>query len=172
MFSKNKSEPVNQPNGTGVRPAVPSIISADLVVRGDLISDGEIQIDGTIHGDINTATLLVGETAEVNGEIKAKRVRVHGRVNGQVMAESVTLAKTAHVSGDVVHEDLSIEKGAFLEGHCKRISEQKPEHAPAKRAEGDTVKPPVPSKPIHSDGVSTVKKMEKPSNGADKAASA
>lgn len=124
MFSKSK----NNANGAGKtpvppKPAVPSIISADLTINGDLESDGEIQIDGTVNGDIQTTALLVGETAHVRGEIRARRVRVHGRVDGQITATSVTLAKTAHVVGDVVHEDLAIEKGAFLEGHCKRMAE-------------------------------------------------
>ncbi len=128
MFSKSKSETrqaKNMPN----KPSIPSIISSDLTIEGNLISEGEIQIDGTVNGDIKTSTLLIGETATINGEVNAKRVRVHGTVNGQITAGSVTLAQTARVTGDVIHVDLSIEKGAFLEGHCKRISEKRLETA-------------------------------------------
>jgi cytoskeletal protein CcmA (bactofilin family) len=107
---------------------MPSIISADLKVTGDLVSDGDIQVDGVIEGDIQSRTVTVGEAAHVKGSISADTVRVCGSVSGQVKGTNVTLAKTAKVTGDILHQTLAIEPGAFLEGHCKRI-----EHAP-----GDT----------------------------------
>lgn len=164
MFSKTRSEPNGDADDIAVRPAVPSIISADLTLKGNVISDGEVQIDGTIYGDINTTTLLVGETAVINGEINAKRTRIHGRVNGQITAQSVTLADTAHVSGDIIHEDLCIEKGAFLEGHCKRMSEKKTDTVGSKRNDSEVVTPPVPSRPARPDSVAAAKKIEKPLN--------
>ncbi len=129
MFSKNKSSTKNKSGNSAQGVSIPSIISADLTVTGNLFSEGEIQIDGTINGDVKTATLLVGETATINGDITAKRVRVHGHINGSIEAQFVTLAQSAHVKGDVIHEDLAIEKGAFLEGHCKRISGKRLETA-------------------------------------------
>lgn len=124
MFSKNKKSkgPSGKPNLPS-KPAVPSIISADLVMTGDLQSDGEIQVDGCVIGDIRAKTLLIGKTADIQGEVHADEVRVHGNINGQIKANSVTLAKTAHVIGDILHENLSIETGAFLEGLCKRMTE-------------------------------------------------
>ena len=101
-------------------PAAPSILSTDLKITGDLVSEGEIQIDGHVIGDIQANVLIVGESANVNGEITADSVRVHGKVTGQIRAQSVSLAKTAHVLGDILHENLAIEQGAFLEGHCRR----------------------------------------------------
>ena len=105
---------------------------------GDLHSDGEIQIDGGIEGDIRCMTLLIGETADIRGEIVADAVIVHGRLTGQIKAKSVNLAATAHVIGDILHEDLSIETGAFLEGHCKRIIEKPKLEAPAKLSKPET----------------------------------
>lgn len=126
MFSRNKQQKAQGNDGAakaaGVKKAVPpSIISADLHVVGDLRSDGEIQIDGKMDGDIHARSLLIGETAIVKGHIVADTVRVHGAVEGEIKARAVALAKKAHVIGDILHEDLSIETGAFLEGHCKRI---------------------------------------------------
>ncbi len=121
MFSKsNKKSAINTPAAKPSAP--PSIFSSDLKIIGDLQSDGEIQVDGRVNGDIKTRALVVGETAVIKGEIIADSVRVLGRVDGQIKAKVVKLAKTAHVVGDILHEDLAIETGAFLEGHCKRIA--------------------------------------------------
>ncbi len=132
MFSKNskgsaKSLPASK--SAADKPAPPSIVSTDLRITGDLNSQGEVQIDGTVNGDIKTKALLIGKTAVIKGEIVADAVRILGQVNGQIKARKVVLAKTAHVVGDILHEDLSIETGAFLEGHCKRMPEPK-EDAP------------------------------------------
>jgi len=121
MFSKSKKnndqQQANQPR------TVPSIISADLQIVGDLESAGEVQIDGEVSGDIRAKILLVGESAVITGEIFADTVRVHGRINGQIKAKFVNLAKTAHVVGDILHENLSIQEGAFLEGHITHMSD-------------------------------------------------
>lgn len=121
MFSRNKKGNGQQPPATPR--TVPSIISADLKIVGDLESGGEIQIDGDVSGDIRAKVLLVGESAHIKGEIFAETVRVHGHVNGQIKAKFVNLAKTAHVIGDILHENLSIQEGAFLEGHITHMSE-------------------------------------------------
>ncbi|MGE4562334.1 MAG: polymer-forming cytoskeletal protein [Rhodospirillales bacterium] len=108
-----------------VKPAPPSILSVDLRVVGDLNGDGEVQIDGAVDGNIRAKSLLIGETAHIKGEIIADSVRVHGTVSGHIKARSVVLGATAYVVGDVCHEELAIETGAFLEGHCKRIAKPK-----------------------------------------------
>ncbi len=122
MFSKTtKAVDSKQTTGSGSRSSAPSIISADLKVVGDLHSDGEIHIEGSVEGDIRTSNLLVGEHASVSGEVVAEVVRVHGAVTGRIKSKSVHLSKTARMSGDILHEELAIEKGAFMEGHCKRL---------------------------------------------------
>ena len=126
MFSKtNKGTGGDAGSGTPQKPSVPSIVSADLRIVGDLNSVGEIHVDGCVDGDIKSKTLLIGESAVIKGEIVAETVSVHGTINGQIKAQSVNLAKTAHVNGDILYENLSMERGAFLEGHCKRMDEKK-----------------------------------------------
>ncbi|NQW02121.1 MAG: polymer-forming cytoskeletal protein [Rhodospirillales bacterium] len=131
--SKGSTSAIVQAPTSPAKPAAPCLISADLRIVGDLQSEGEIQVDGAIDGDIRTHTLLIGEGAHITGEIVADNVIVHGNITGQIKARSVQLAKTARVVGDILHEDLAIETGAFLEGHCKRMVQKKePEPAPSK----------------------------------------
>ncbi len=100
---------------------VPSIISPDLTIVGDLKSGGDIQIDGTIKGDINSRLLTVGEQAVVEGCIVADTVRISGTVKGEIRARMVHLDKDARVIGDLIHETLTMEAGALLEGQVKRL---------------------------------------------------
>ena len=100
---------------------VPSIISADLKIVGDLHSSGDLQIDGAVEGDISSRSLTIGESAVVRGSLAAESVRVYGSVFGEVKANSVTLAKTAKVEGDIAHQSLSMEAGAALIGKLSRL---------------------------------------------------
>lgn len=130
MFSKTKDsssipEPLtstsSEPKRSTTQSGVPSIISADLRITGNLKSDGDIQVDGHVEGDIDSATLTIGEGAHVKGHISCESVRVCGTVDGAVKAKSVVMAKTARVIGDIIHDSLAIEAGAFIEGNIKRL---------------------------------------------------
>ena len=98
----------------------PSIISADMVIRGDLTGGGDLQIEGKVYGRIDVGHLVVAEGGAVEGEIVAKAVRISGTLSGSIQAGSVTLTPTARVQGDIHHDVLAIEAGAQLEGQCKR----------------------------------------------------
>jgi len=127
MFSKanhSKQRDTGASESSGeINKAVPSIVSADLAIEGNLISTGEVQVDGSVSGDIRCKALIVGVKGSVTGEVVAQTVRMHGSIKGMVRAKSVFLASTARMAGDVEHESLAIEPGAYLEGHCRRLSE-------------------------------------------------
>lgn len=126
MFSKTKPKSGSRGNGREAR-AAPSLISANLHIIGNLNSDGEVQVDGIIEGNVAGRSLTIGEKAEVKGEIRADDVMVHGIVSGRIRAHRVRLAKTAKVVGDICHEVLTIESGAYIEGHCKRLEGKRDE---------------------------------------------
>ncbi len=105
----------------GAAGGVPSIISPDLEIVGDLMSDGEIQIDGTVKGDIKAHMLTVGEQGKVDGSTVAETVRIFGTVNGRVQAKTVRLGKSAKVTADITHKTLTIETGAYFEGKVQSL---------------------------------------------------
>jgi cytoskeletal protein CcmA (bactofilin family) len=101
----------------GAAGGVPSIISPDLKIVGNLKSDGEIQIDGTVKGDIKGHILTVGEQGKIDGSIVADTVRIFGTANGRLQAKTVRIDKSARVTADITHGTLTIEAGAYFE--CK-----------------------------------------------------
>lgn len=112
----------------------PSLIAANMSIVGNIKSDGEVQVDGTLEGDVCCGKLLIGESARMHGEIVAKEVIVRGHVNGLIKGGAVQLSKTARVIGDISHDSLAIESGAYLEGHCRRNGSSGDTLAPAPAA--------------------------------------
>jgi len=98
------------------------VISNDMKILGSVESRGDLQIDGTIEGDVASRVVTVSEGAIVRGSVSAETVRIGGTVKGGVNAKSVTLLRTAKVEGDIMHQSLSIETGANFEGNCKRMT--------------------------------------------------
>lgn len=140
MFSKkdNRSAPKAAPAPTPRRGrSAPSIISDDLVVHGNLIATGDIQIDGTVEGDVRSQSLTVGEHATITGAVMADDVVVRGRIVGSIRARRVQLATTCHVEGDILHEALAVETGAFFEGNCRHSDDPLGEEMPSQTARTD-----------------------------------
>jgi cytoskeletal protein CcmA (bactofilin family) len=97
-----------------------SVLSSDLHIVGNLKTTGDIQIEGTVEGDIRAHLLTVGETATVKGEIMADDVVINGRIVGRVRGLKVRLSSTARVEGDIIHKTIAIESGAHFEGSVQR----------------------------------------------------
>ncbi|MGR3344883.1 MAG: bactofilin family protein, partial [Paracoccaceae bacterium] len=66
------------PSATKAKPPA-SLLSADLLIKGNLKTTGDIMIEGTVEGDIRAHLLTVGEGATVKGECIADDVIVNGR---------------------------------------------------------------------------------------------
>ena len=97
-----------------------STIGEDLTISGDVTSRGELHIDGRIEGDVRCASLVLGETSEIKGNVTAEEVMILGRLIGSVRGRRVMLQSTAHVEGDLLHQDLAMEQGAYFEGESRR----------------------------------------------------
>lgn len=100
--------------------ASPSLLSSDLTIKGNVSTSGDIQIEGTIEGDVRAHLLTVGESATIRGEVVADDVVVNGRVVGRVRGLKVRLTASAQVEGDIVHKTIAIESGAHFEGSVQR----------------------------------------------------
>ncbi len=139
MFSKSRPETVPQPASTpsgmaesaepraDFTPSAPpkskpaaSVLSSDLTIVGNIKSSGDIQIEGSVEGDVRSQVVIVGESAVVRGEVVGDEVIVHGRVVGRLRGVRIRLTATARVEGDIVHKTIAIENGAHFEGSVQR----------------------------------------------------
>ena len=112
-----------------------SVISQDLHVIGNVKTTGDIQVEGTVEGDIRAHLLTIGESATINGEVIADDVVINGRIVGRVRGLKVRLTATARVEGDIIHKTIAIESGAHFEGSVQRqedpLSKSSPKPKPA-----------------------------------------
>jgi len=89
-------------------------------VEGTLEVPGTFRLDGALKGRIvSRNTLVLGETAAVEGEIEGERVAIYGRFHGTLRASiRVEIHSGASVSGEVYAPCLILEPGGRFEGHC------------------------------------------------------
>ncbi len=122
------SAPASAPAPTPVRPQASSsssqtpgvsVISKALKITGQLESTEDIRIDGEVEGDVRGLSVTVGQGAKVKGTVYGDAVEVAGAIDGRIEAKKVVLNATAHMEGDIVHQDVRIESGAYIDGHLK-----------------------------------------------------
>lgn len=118
MFKRSSS--LAKHAGSSARGRIPSVISADMNVLGNIVSEGILDIDGRIEGNVRCHTVSVRPNGRVRGDVSADTVMIHGEVHGLVKARSVMLYASARVVGTIMHESLTIEDGAFVDGKFKR----------------------------------------------------
>lgn len=115
MNLSNIVNPMSEsPTGSGNR----NHLSSDVEIKGTLKFQNDLVFDGKIEGEITSnATLTVGKSANVQGEVKSKSVIIHGTVQGNIdAAERVELKATAQLIGDLRAGRIIIEDGATFVG--------------------------------------------------------
>ena len=101
---------------------IDSLIGATTRLDGNVVFQGGLRIDGHVRGDViasegSAGLLVIGENGRVEGNIVAAHVIVNGSVQGSItVAGIVELQPKAKVSGEVRYRDVTIHRGAMIEG--------------------------------------------------------
>lgn len=103
--------------------AVPSVISSELHILGNLISDGHIDIDGTVEGNVKAEQVSIRSNGKVTGDVIAENVYVYGEVHGLIRATAAHLYSSCRVEGVIMHSSLTVEDGAFIDAKFKRLQD-------------------------------------------------
>ncbi len=102
-------------------PAAINLISLGTDITGDIKSNGDIRIDGSLTGNLNTrGKVVIGPSGKVNGEVICKNSEVSGVVEGRIsVSQLLNLKASSRITGDIATSKLSIEPGARFTGNCK-----------------------------------------------------
>jgi cytoskeletal protein CcmA (bactofilin family) len=98
-----------------------SCIGSGMSVVGKIECNGPAQVFGRIEGELRASDLLIGESAQIEGNVIAQNVTVCGRVKGTIRAVRVKLQNGGAVEGDIFHKSLSIDEDSLFEGSSRRV---------------------------------------------------
>ena len=108
-----------------------NLIGNGTSIKGDIESNGDIRIDGTLTGSIKcNGKVVIGPSGVLNGDMFCKQADVSGIVRGTIKTEELTsLKSTARVEVELVTKQLLIEVGAVFTGKCtmsQQVAPQQP----------------------------------------------
>ncbi|HEY8391504.1 MAG TPA: polymer-forming cytoskeletal protein [Capillibacterium sp.] len=108
---------------------IDTLIGKESSFTGNIESTGTIRIDGKFEGEIVTkGDLVIGESGQVNGKIKAENITIAGRVQGEVEATGkLELVPTGILQGEAKMTLLVVEEGAVFQGNCQQFSKDRKE---------------------------------------------
>jgi len=148
-----------------------SVIADDLHIKGELTTNGDVELKGTVEGEVTCRTLLISEEATITGSAAAEKVVVRGTVDGSINGNRVTLTSSAKVTGELICKALSIDEEAYFDGRSQRVDDplkgtRRAEqtaaagggHAAAVSSSGSSAAKPgqgAPGKPVKEDGGNT-----------------
>lgn len=98
----------------------PNIIAPGTIITGDIQTDGDFRIDGTLKGKIQSkGKVVVGHSGLIEGEITCENADISGKLKANLNIRKLTsLKKTASIEGDIRTQQLAIEPGAHFTGSC------------------------------------------------------
>lgn len=107
--------PTPTPAGNGT-----TLISSGTTLKGDISSNGDLRIDGTIIGNISSsAKIIIGASGVVEGDISGNQADIVGKVSGNIRAkELLQLRGDSVVTGNVYAGKLQVEPSATFNGQC------------------------------------------------------
>lgn len=119
MFN-TKQKPDMQPEKTNGGGNGTTLIGTGTTVKGDISSNSDLRIDGTIVGNINCSSkIIVGASGIVEGDISGNQADVVGKVSGNIRAKDILqLRGDCVVSGDIYAGKLQVEPTATFNGQC------------------------------------------------------
>jgi len=98
-----------------------TLISAGTILKGDVKSDNDLRIDGTIHGNVSSsAKIIIGPSGFVEGNINGNHADITGKVKGHVLVkELLQLRENSNVQGNISAAKLQIDPSAVFNGQCQ-----------------------------------------------------
>lgn len=106
-------------NSNSDTPSV-NLIGAGTIIEGDITTNGDMRIDGSLTGSINVkGKLVVGPSGSIEGEIICQNADVSGSIKGKIgVAELLSLKASSRLSGDIITNKIAVEPGAVFSGTC------------------------------------------------------
>lgn len=115
MFNKEKASASEKSFSNSA-----TLISAGTVLQGDIKSESDLRIDGTINGNVITnAKVIIGPSGLVEGNVNSGHADIYGKVSGNVsVKELLQLKEQGNIDGNISAAKLQIDPTAVFNGKC------------------------------------------------------
>jgi len=103
-----------------------SRIAVGASIKGDLTSNNDIRVDGTVNGTLHSdGRIVVGESAMLSGKLLCKDLDLWGKVEGDIyVQDTLSLKASSTVNGNIYVNKMQMEMGAQLNGSCRMITSE------------------------------------------------
>ena len=101
------------------RSTAAAVIGPSITVKGDVIGEEDLVIEGRVEGEIkvNRHAVTVGRNGRIKADIHAKSIQVEGEVLGNLWGdEAVVIRRTGKVNGNVTAPRVTLEDGSTFRG--------------------------------------------------------
>ena len=102
----------------------PNRIERSTKITGEIVSEADFRIDGTLEGSITTSgKVVIGKEGVINGTVNCTFADVEGKFTGNIeVKESLSLKSTSIIEGEVIIGKLIVESGAIFNAKCSMKS--------------------------------------------------
>ena len=110
------------------RDEINAFLGRNTEFEGRLSFEGAVRIDGHFKGEINSeGTLIVGETAVMESEVKVSHIVVSGEIRGNIQAsKKIEIHAPGKVFGNISAPAVVMDEGVVFEGSCTMQKEASP----------------------------------------------
>jgi cytoskeletal protein CcmA (bactofilin family) len=101
--------------------ALTMLLGPSTIIEGTIEFRDTVRLEGSVKGKISSSdgTVIIGETAEVQGEIMVNVAVIRGKVSGKIDARTrIEVYPPAHIEGDIRSPAVSIQSGVIFNGNC------------------------------------------------------
>ncbi len=97
-----------------------TMIGAGTTLKGDIQSQQDLRIDGTVIGNVRSAAkIIIGQGGVIEGDLESIQCDVNGKVSGNIRCrELLQLRGESVITGNLYAGKLQIEPSATFNGQC------------------------------------------------------
>ncbi len=126
MFGNKKTTDTTMAKNNEAEHTSINLIGNGTTIKGEVKSNGDIRIDGTVIGQVySKGKIVVGNTGIIEGEIYCQNADFSGSITAKVeVSELLSLKATSRLKGEIITNKLAIEPGSRFTGNCTMEKEK------------------------------------------------
>jgi len=93
------------------------MIGEGVIINGNIKSDNEVTIQGTVEGDVECNSIIIDNSGNLKGKIKTENMTVKGKAEGEISVNNLLQIKSkGDVSGKIFYGGIQINEDGKLAG--------------------------------------------------------